>query len=189
MTHSRRARSTSGLPQAAERAKSRLPSGWALLCFDEDIPRTDKISSDPDAVRRLVARFDDPSRLPGPGAVDHHVRTHPAQIPHRLLGHCRHPETARSRHNAHPALGVLSASRRAQIRTDGGKRGRPRRGVPIWPGSPGGMACWVSVPTQRVRRRTRHWNRPGSRISWHGMCPNRQPRLPISAADNRCCWR
>jgi transposase len=34
-----------------------------VLGFDEDSPRTDKISSDPDAVRRLVARFDDPSRL------------------------------------------------------------------------------------------------------------------------------
>ncbi len=29
----------------------------------EETPRTDKISSDPDAVRRLIARFDDPSRL------------------------------------------------------------------------------------------------------------------------------
>jgi transposase len=29
----------------------------------EEIPRTDKISSDDDAVRRLVARFDDPRRL------------------------------------------------------------------------------------------------------------------------------
>ena len=30
---------------------------------DDDVPLTQKISSDDDAVRRLVARFDDPSRL------------------------------------------------------------------------------------------------------------------------------
>ena len=28
-----------------------------------EIPRTDRISSDEDAVRRLIARFDDPARL------------------------------------------------------------------------------------------------------------------------------
>ena len=30
---------------------------------DQDSPRTDKISSDDEAVRRLIARFDDPLRL------------------------------------------------------------------------------------------------------------------------------
>lgn len=30
---------------------------------DQEVPRTDKISSDPDAVRHLIARFDDPARL------------------------------------------------------------------------------------------------------------------------------
>lgn len=35
----------------------------AVLEPGRDSPRTDKISSDPDAVRHLIDRFEDPARL------------------------------------------------------------------------------------------------------------------------------